>query len=85
MVADHKIIKHQIAIAKGQLDGVSKMIDEDAYCIDVSNQLLATISILKKTNQTILTEHLSHCIKNAKNGEELDSKIKEISDVLKRM
>jgi DNA-binding FrmR family transcriptional regulator len=85
MVADHKAIKHQIAIAKGQLDGVCKMIDEDAYCIDVSNQLLAAIAVLKKANNEVIKAHLANCVKNAKEGEDLEQKMTEIAKILDRM
>ena len=46
MKADHKQIKSRLNIVKGQLEGISKMIDDDAYFIDISNQILAVISAL---------------------------------------
>ena len=39
-----------IKTAKGQLDGIVKMIDEGRYCIDISNQLMACIALLQKAN-----------------------------------
>jgi DNA-binding FrmR family transcriptional regulator len=85
MVADHQKIKHQIAIAEGQLEGVEKMIDSDEYCIDISNQLLAAIAVLKKANYEIINAHLSHCVRNAEGKEDIDKKLLEVSEVLKRM
>jgi DNA-binding FrmR family transcriptional regulator len=85
MVADHRKVKKKIAIARGQLDGIVKMIDQDAYCIDVSNQLLATIALLKSANEDVITAHLRSCVENAESKKELDEKMKEISQVLKRM
>ena len=85
MMADHKKVKKQINIVKGQLDGIIKMIDEDSYCIDISNQLLASIAILKKTNTYIINEHLNTCIRNAKNEDDLNIKIEEISKILDRI
>ena len=41
MKADKKSVAHKIKIARGQLDGVLKMIEEDQYCVDISTQLLA--------------------------------------------
>jgi DNA-binding FrmR family transcriptional regulator len=84
MRADHELVKKQLNIAKGQLEGVSKMVDSDAYCIDVSNQLLATISLLKKINQTIISAHLKGCVKDARSEEELDKKLTEVEYLLKR-
>ena len=85
MVADHAKVKRQLAIAKGQLEGISKMVDEDAYCIDVSNQLLATIALLKQVNNLVISAHLASCVKNAKSGADLDKKLQEIDQILKRM
>jgi DNA-binding FrmR family transcriptional regulator len=85
MKADHQKVKRQLSIAKGQLDGISKMVDDDAYCIDVSNQLLATIALLKRVNNMVISAHLASCVKNAKDSEDLDAKLQEIDGILKRM
>ena len=85
MMADRTKVKRQIAIAKGQLEGISKMVDEDAYCIEISNQLLATIALLKRVNNIIVAAHLQHCVRNAGSGEELEEKLKEIEMTLERM
>ena len=55
---DSKNIKKYLSIAKGQLDGIIRMIDEDRYCLDVSDQLMATRALLKKTNNLILKNHI---------------------------
>ncbi|MBR0461226.1 MAG: metal-sensing transcriptional repressor [Erysipelotrichaceae bacterium] len=81
MVKDQEKIKKYINIAKGQLDGITKMIDEDRYCLDVSDQLMATRSLLKKTNNLILKNHIDSCVRNAiKDGDEekLDEVIKAL-------
>ena len=85
MRADHDYVKRQLSIAKGQLEGISRMVDEDAYCIDVSTQLLATIALLKKVNQKVIAAHLEGCVKNAKEEKELDQKLAEIEAILERM
>lgn len=85
MKADHGKVKRKLSIAKGQIEGIIKMIDEDAYCIDVSNQLLATIALLKSANEMVIAEHLRHCVKEAKNEEEIDEKIEEVEKLIKRM
>lgn len=71
--------------AKGQIDAVLKMIEDKRYCIDISNQIMAVMSLLKKANLLILEKHMNHCVKEAflkNNGEE---KIKEIIDILSRI
>lgn len=83
MVKDVGQIKKYLTIAKGQLDGIIKMIDEDRYCLDVSDQLMATRALLKKTNNLILKNHIDHCVKDSiKNGD--DSKIDEVIKALEK-
>ncbi len=84
MMADKKEITKLLKTTKGQIEGILKMVEEDRYCIDVSNQLLASIAILKKINLNILNSHLNHCIKNA-SGENLDNKILEITKILNKL
>jgi len=84
MKSDKKKIIRYINVAKGQLDGVSRMIETDEYCVDISNQILAAIAILKKANDQIITDHISHCVKNA-TDEQLEKKMEEIAYLLKRM
>lgn len=80
---DHQRIKKYVSIAKGQLEGIIKMIDEDRYCLDISDQLMATRSLLKKTNNLILKNHIDHCVKNAiENGD--NDKIEEVIKALEK-
>lgn len=78
---DHEKVKKYINIAKGQLDGIIKMIDEDRYCLDISDQLMATRSLLKKTNNLILKNHIDNCVKTAivsGDNEKIDEVIKAL-------
>lgn len=64
------------------------MVDEDAYCMDVSNQLLATIALLKRLNLMVLEAHLEGCVKGAAesgNQKDLEEKIHEVQETLRRM
>ena len=53
MKADKTVINRLLKTAAGQIEGISKMVDEDRYCMDISNQILAVQSILKKTLKLI--------------------------------
>ena len=80
---DPKQVKKYLQIAKGQIDGIIKMIDNDAYCLDVSDQLMATRALLKKTNNLIIKNHIDNCVKEAiKNGN--DEKIEEVIKALEK-
>ena len=62
---ESKQVKKYLSIAKGQLEGIIKMVEEDRYCLDVSDQLMATRALLKKTNNLILKNHIDSCVRNA--------------------
>lgn len=81
MSKDQEKIKKYLNIAKGQLEGIIKMVEDDRYCLDVSDQLMATRSLLKKTNNLILKNHIDCCVKDAiKEGdaEKVDEIIKAL-------
>lgn len=82
-MTDQDKIKKFINIAKGQLDGIIKMIDEERYYLDISDQLCATRSLLKKTNGLILKNHIDSCVKNAFERGDADT-IDEIMKALER-
>ena len=65
MKADKAHITRSIKIARGQLDGILRMIEEDRYCVDISNQVMATQSILTKANKEILKAHIAGCVQEA--------------------
>ena len=56
---------HKLKIARGQIDGILQMIEEDRYCVDISNQLQATQALLKSANQQILQAHIRNCVREA--------------------
>lgn len=78
MQANHEEIKRLLLTVRGQMDGLIKMVDEDRYCVDISNQLLASIAVLKKANQQVIKAHLEGCVRNALSQEERQIKIEEI-------
>ena len=62
MKADKKKIDRLLKTARGQIDGVLKMMDEDQYCIDIANQIMAAEAVLKKTTREVLKAHLEGCV-----------------------
>ena len=78
MKAEKKTICRLIKTAKGQLEGVLKMIEEDRYCIDISHQLLAAEAILQKANREILCAHMKSCVREALENGGGEEKIEEL-------
>lgn len=85
MMADKAYVTKLLKTARGQLDGILKMVEEDRYCIDISTQLMATEAMLNKINKEILTAHLKHCVSNAETQEERDQKVDELVHMLGKL
>ena len=83
MKADKKSVAHKIKIARGQLDGVLKMIEEDQYCVDISTQLLAAQALLRSANQQILDGHIRHCVSGAIEGGDPAEREEKLDEALK--
>ena len=61
------------------------MVEEDRYCLDVSNQLLATQSILKKANHVVLKAHMECCVRQAVENGDTEEKLKELSVLIDKL
>lgn len=85
MKADKTDITRMLKTARGQIDGILKMVEEDRYCIDISNQLMAVEAAINAVNRKVLAEHLKSCVKNAVTEEEKDEKIEEMVGLLGRL
>lgn len=74
----------RLKIVEGHMHGVIRMMEEDAYCIDVIRQIQAVQAALNKISSGILENHLSSCVTTAIQGEnpaERERVLKEITDV----
>lgn len=85
MKADHDQITRLLKTARGQIDGILKMVEEDRYCLDVSNQLMATQSILKKANKTVLRAHMDGCVRQAVASGRPDEEMDELIALLDKL
>lgn len=64
-------ILHRLKIARGHLERVIKMVEQNEYCIDVVHQSLAVQSALKRTDQQIIKNHMETCVADSiKKGNE---------------
>lgn len=88
MQADQKEITRLLKTARGQIDGLLRMVEEDRYCMDVSNQLLATRALLATINKRILLAHLDGCVRHAflsDDHADAEQKLEEIKSLLNKM
>lgn len=77
---------NKLKTARGQIDGIIKMIESDRYCIDISTQVLSVIGLLKKSNLDILDGHLRTCVTDAiiKSDDDGSEKIDEVLNIIER-
>lgn len=85
MQADKNSVLRLLKTARGQIDGIIKMVEENRYCMDISHQLMASEAVLKKANKVVLTAHLKGCIEMAETEEERDEKIEELIKTLDKI
>ncbi|MBN22451.1 MAG: hypothetical protein CL678_14300 [Bdellovibrionaceae bacterium] len=72
---------------EGQVRGLSKMVEEGRYCIDIVTQMKAIRSALNAVEANIINEHLNHCLTKAmssKNKSETSEMLNEIKMLLKK-
>lgn len=72
---------------EGQARGISKMVDDEKYCIDILTQISAMTSALQAVAIGLLDDHLNHCVLDAARMDagDAEEKIKEASDAIARL
>lgn len=72
---------------EGQVRGISRMVEEDRYCIDVVTQIAAVRAALRRVEEEVLRDHVGHCVEHAiasGNKAEQRRKIEELMAVVSR-
>ena len=77
-------LNKRLARIEGQVRGVSRMVDEDRYCIDVLTQISAIQAALDKVALGLLDEHTRHCVVEAEAGERVE-KVDELMAAVGRL
>lgn len=86
--AAHEDQLHRLSRVEGQIRGISKMIEERRYCVDILTQIKAVKSAVSSIEQKILEQHFHHCVHQAmtsKNKSEVSEMLDEIMTLLKKV
>ncbi|MFH1519415.1 MAG: metal-sensitive transcriptional regulator [Candidatus Omnitrophota bacterium] len=73
---------------EGQIKGIQRMIEEKKYCVDIINQVHASVNALRRVAKKILAKHMEHCVVDAikgKSEQQKKEKIDEIMEVISRL
>jgi CsoR family transcriptional regulator, copper-sensing transcriptional repressor len=80
-------VQKRLGRIEGQVRGLSKMVDEDRYCIDIVTQISAVRAALRRVEEEVLRDHVAHCVEHAiASGDKSDQreKIAELMEVISR-
>lgn len=79
-------LSKRLKLVSGQLNGIDKMIGENASCTDVLIQLNAAKSALHKVGQIVLEEHINHCVRESieRDVSELDMVLSELAQAIEQ-
>ena len=72
---------------EGQVRGIARMVEDDRYCIDIVTQISAVRAALKRVEEEVLRDHVTHCVEHAiasGDADEQRRKVAELMDVLAR-
>ncbi len=76
-----KAITRRLASAAGHIKGIERMVNDDAYCIDVIKQIQAVQAALSKVSTLMLENHLRTCVTTAIQGDDLDERERMLEEI----
>ena len=72
-------------MAKYSPQDILRMVEEDRYCVDISNQILATQALLRRINKQILEAHIRNCVREGLHSDDPNPKLEEALSLLEKM
>jgi DNA-binding FrmR family transcriptional regulator len=84
---DKPALQTRLRRIEGQVRGLQRMVDEDAYCIDVLTQISAATRALQGVALELLESHLDHCVRDAivTGGADAEAKVREANEAIRRL
>jgi len=74
---------NRLKTVRGHVDGIIRMVDEEAYCVDLMKQVSAAQASLERVNRLILKNHLETCFTEAVSEGRAQPAIAELLDAVK--
>lgn len=84
---DKEKLRNRLRRIEGQVRGLQRMVDEEAYCVDVLTQVASVVSALEKAGMLVLRDHVEHCVRESIEGgdrEKADDKVEELTTAVER-
>lgn len=67
---------------EGQVRGLLRMVEDDRYCIDVVTQIQAVRAALKRVEEEVLRDHVSHCVEHAIRSGDVREQRKKVAELM---
>ena len=67
---------------EGQVRGLSRMVEDNRYCIDIVTQVAAVRAALKKVEEEVLRDHVAHCVEHAITSGDADAQRAKVSELI---
>lgn len=85
--SDKPEVQRRLKRIEGQVRGLSRMVEEDTYCIEVLTQISAATRALQSVALQLLGDHLAHCVQDAvaSGGPDADAKVAEARAAIERL
>ena len=82
---DKRQLQNRLRRIEGQVRGLQRMVEEEAYCVDILTQISSIVSASEKVALILLKDHVEHCVRDAtEDGEQADEKVAELSVAVER-
>jgi CsoR family transcriptional regulator, copper-sensing transcriptional repressor len=82
MHADSKALHNRLRRIEGQVRGLQRMVDEDAYCVDILTQVAAVQTALEQVAVNVLDGHVRHCVADAVAGPDTDASDAKLDELM---
>lgn len=83
MATHRSTLVRRLRIARGHLDAVVRMVEEDAYCPEVMKQLSAVQGSVHQASRLVLRNHLETCVADAMRAGRTDEIVEELMEALR--
>ena len=82
---DKEKLRNRLRRIEGQVRGVQRMTEKEAYCVDILTQISSYIAASEKVASLVLRDHMDHCVREAvEDGSKADEKIEELAEAVER-
>jgi DNA-binding FrmR family transcriptional regulator len=82
---DKRELHNRLRRIEGQVRGLQRMVDEDAYCVEILTQIASVVSASERVALILLEDHVEHCVREAvEDGEKAEEKVAELAAAVER-